>query len=526
MQLLEYIRLFRKWLWLIFLVGLLFAGAGFAFRTSQTPIYETSAKVLVGGVITNPNPTREESDVANILVRTYAEFVSLAPTLQGTIEAYDLPMTPDELERSSRTGIVSDTPILEIFASHPDPEIAADMANGLAQQLIENSSTDNLSPAQQNQAAFLEGEIDRLSQQRETWQARIDEINEDLADPLFRDIPALEAEATSLTTQIIETTGTIAQLSTTLADLRRQSNFLQVIEEAKVPIDTVGVGRIVITGLGFIIGAMLASGVVVVLDELDQTMKTPLRVQRATDIPVMSAIPSFDAGRKPSNTWLIVKKEPLSKGAESFRRLNTNLMFGEHHKGRVMLVTSADADDGKSLTAANLAVTMATAGIRVLLIDANLRNPVLHEVFDVDDEKGLLHLLTVPNDALEDMSEDEKDTYLDGVVHWDTEIPDLHIMSRGSGHYGPELISRLMFRFSHFGRWMEALQNRLDIDVFLFDTAPCLNSSESLVIAGAFDTDVMLLIESGKTRRESVQEAIEQFELVNNPVMGTVLTKI
>ena len=525
MQLLEYIRLFRKWLWLIILVGLLFAGAGFAFRTSQTPIYETSTKVLVGG-ISDPNPTRELAEVARNLVSTYAQFVNLRPTLEGTIEAYDLPMSADELERNSRTGIIGDTPILEIFASHPDPEIAAKMANGLAQQLIEISPTDNLSPAQQNQVEFLEGEIARLSAQREVWQARIDEINEDLADPLFRDIPALEAEAASLTSQIIDTAGTVAQLSTTLADIRRQSNFLTIIEEAKVPVDTVGVGRTIITGLGFIIGAMLATGIVVVLDELDQTMKTPLRVQRATDIPVMSSIPSFDAGRKPSGKWLTMRQDPLSKSAESFRRLNTNLMFGEHDKGRVMVVTSADADDGKSLVAANLAVTMATAGMRVLLIDANLRNPVLHEVFDVDDEKGLLHLLTVPNDALENMSEEEMDTYLEGVVHWDTEIPDLHIMSRGSGHYGPELISRLMFRFSHFGRWMEVLQNRLDIDVFLFDTAPCLNSSESLVIAGAYNTDVMLLIESGKTRRESVQEAIEQFELVNNPVMGTVLTKV
>src|SRR5688572_9404435 len=144
MEILERLRVFRRWLWLIILVGAVFAAGGYFIRSRQAPVYQTTAKLFIGSFVRAPNPDAQQLQTGNELVKTYAELAHIYDTLDKVVQAYNLPMTADELRARTRIAINPQAPILEITASYSDSQIAAQMANGLTEQLILNSPT-NLS---------------------------------------------------------------------------------------------------------------------------------------------------------------------------------------------------------------------------------------------------------------------------------------------------------------------------------------------------------------------------------------------
>jgi hypothetical protein len=147
--------------------------------------------------------------------------------------------------------------------------------------------------------------------------------------------------------------------------------------------------------LGMIAGLLVAAGLVFVMEYLDDTVKGEQDVERVAGLTTLGMVVRF--GRKES-------RQPLggygsrSPAAESYRAIRTSVQFATmDRRGQVLLVTSPNAGDGKSTTAANLAVTMASAGKRVILVDADLRKPSLHQVFNLENRVGLTSALLSGN---------------------------------------------------------------------------------------------------------------------------------
>ena len=167
-----------------------------------------------------------------------------------------------------------------------------------------------------------------------------------------------------------------------------------------------------------------------------------------------------------------------------------------------LLVTSSDPDEGKSTTLANLAVTLAQAEQRVILVDCDLRRPALHTLFGVTNEAGLTTLLVdkAPKITLQP-------TGVDG----------LRLLTAGPTTLRPSDVLG--------SRRMDALIERLksEADIVLFDAPPITAATDALVLATKLD-GVLLVAQSGKTRRDRARNAVQSLQKVHVHVVGVVLT--
>lgn len=203
------------------------------------------------------------------------------------------------------------------------------------------------------------------------------------------------------------------------------------------------------------------------------------------------------------NSTLVVLRDPASPAAEAYRTLRTNIQFSSLDKPlRTLLVTSTAPDEGKSTTLANLAVTMAQAEQRVILVDCDLRRPSLHSLFGLPNEQGLTSVILQQGDA--------------PLPLQPTGVPGLSLLT--SGPLPPRPADLLG------SRRMEALIGRLqaEADVVLFDTPPVIAVTDAAVLATRMD-GVLLVLQAGKTRRDRAREARRLLEKVKANIIGVVL---
>jgi non-specific protein-tyrosine kinase len=204
---------------------------------------------------------------------------------------------------------------------------------------------------------------------------------------------------------------------------------------------------------------------------------------------------------------LTAVSEPRSPISEAYRTLRTNLDFASLDQAlKTLVVTSAGVSEGKSTMLANLAVVSAQAGRRVVLVDADLRRPTLHEVFGLDNEVGLTTLMM-------------DEAALASPPLQDTGIEGLSVLTSGPLPPNPaELMG---------SRRMEEVVAVLadQADQVFFDTPPVVAVTDAAVLATKVD-GVLLVIRAGKTRREYARTAVQRLEQINARLIGTVLTDV
>jgi capsular exopolysaccharide synthesis family protein len=205
----------------------------------------------------------------------------------------------------------------------------------------------------------------------------------------------------------------------------------------------------------------------------------------------------------PSTDQLITLADPRSPVAESFRTLRTNLIFSSlDHPLTTLLVTSAAPIEGKSLTLANLAVTMAQGGRKTILVDCDLRRPRQHEIFGVSPTPGLTTMI---------LDETKEPPLVAGGVE------DLWLLPAGPLPPNPaDLLG---------SRRMEAVIATLKsrADLVLFDAPPILAVTDAALLASKLD-GALLVVSAGQTKRDHAQRAKELLEKINVRVVGAVLT--
>ena len=191
------------------------------------------------------------------------------------------------------------------------------------------------------------------------------------------------------------------------------------------------------------------------------------------------------------------------RSAEAYRALRTKLLFlRDRLPLRTLVVTSAGIGEGKTTTAANVATAVAQVGIRVLLVDCDLRRPRLHRLFGLSRAPGLTDFLT--NEAA-----------AHGVIRA-TPIENLHVLPRGTPTSQPaEMLG---------GEWMVTSLRQLarQYDLVVIDTPPVLSASDAASLASRVD-GVLLVVRAGQTNRALAQEAMHQLTAVGANVIGAVL---
>lgn len=200
---------------------------------------------------------------------------------------------------------------------------------------------------------------------------------------------------------------------------------------------------------------------------------------------------------------LVAAVDPKSPVSEQYRTVRTNIQFSSiDEELKSILITSAGPGDGKSTTAANMAVVFAQQGKRVLLVDADLRKPTAHYTFNVTNTYGLTNVLT-------------RQLPLGEAVKQSME-PDLHILTSGPIPPNPaELLG---------SRGMEKLLEEIcqTYDLVLFDTPPVLAVTDSQVLANLCDGTI-LVVSSGKTDTDEAAKAKEQLLAAKAKLLGVIL---
>ena len=250
--------------------------------------------------------------------------------------------------------------------------------------------------------------------------------------------------------------------------------------------------------MGILIGSLVGVGSALLLEYVDDSVKTPEDLAAASDARPLGVVPRFDGDAT-------IDARPLTDPlAESWRTIRSAASQAGRDKRRIA-VTSAVAGEGKSTCAWNLAVSYAREGKRVLLIDGDLRRPSLHRRIGDGNETGLTRVLS--GDA----------TLADAVKT--TAVPGLSLLASGPPTADPaRLVESLRLR-----------QLLLDIegrcDVAIVDTPPVLAVNDALVIARAVD-GLVLIVESGKTSRRQLAEVVARLASAAIAPLGVVLNKV
>jgi polysaccharide biosynthesis transport protein len=211
----------------------------------------------------------------------------------------------------------------------------------------------------------------------------------------------------------------------------------------------------------------------------------------------------------PQSPELVTWQKKPSLMAESFRAALTSILFtGQNgHRPKVLVVTSPNPGDGKTTVVTNLAIALAETGQRVLLIDADMRKPRLHTLFELDNCKGLTSLLQSRNHAPK--SEPE-------ALWKATEVPGLFVLPAGPNVSGP---TNLLYA-KHFPATLQEYQE--SFDMILMDTPPMLTIPDARLI-GKLASAVLLVVRAGSTTRDSALAARLRLKDDGIEVLGTIM---
>lgn len=211
------------------------------------------------------------------------------------------------------------------------------------------------------------------------------------------------------------------------------------------------------------------------------------------------------SNEKSNGAGLVMVQAPRSAAAEAYRTLSTNIQFSSLDRDvRTLLVTSVGPNEGKSLVLANLAITMAQSGKRVAMVDCDLRHPSLHTVFGLTEQPGLTTMML--DDQL-------------AVPLQATSTPNVSLVAAGPLPPNPsELISS-----ERFARVLASIG--AEADIVLVDAPPVSSVTDASILATRVD-GVLLVVDSGRTRRDTARRATDQLQRVGARILGAVLTNV
>jgi len=278
-----------------------------------------------------------------------------------------------------------------------------------------------------------------------------------------------------------------------------RGNNVRLVERAGVPGAPFSPNLRKALMLGTIVAFLVAVGLVLGLDYLDDTIKTPEDISRL-GLPFLALIPAARGGRN----------RPTLSGhndfSEAIRSLRTSIALSTRQGGSIVLVTSAQPLEGKTTTACNLATALAYGGAKVLLIDADMRRPGVHQAFGLENRCGLSELLS-------------GQAHLTQAVQRLAE-PNLWIMPAGSTPHNPsELLAS--------GR-MEALLGQVQngpFDWVIVDTPPVLAVTDASILT-QWVSGVAFVVGSEMTRRRLAERAIETLAAGRPRILGAVLNRV
>jgi len=406
----------------------------------STPLYEARTQLFVATRASDDTTQLNQGqNFSQARVQSYAAIVSTRQVTEPVVKKLRLRTTPEELASHIKAVAPLDTVLINITVQDASPQRAARIANAVAERfsvVVEHLETPKPSTSPRKRGQG--------------------------------DSPAAGTSPVSL----------------------------GITQEAVAPTDPVSPRPLTNLALGALGGLVLGAGLVVLREKLDTTFKMSESLDEFTALPGLAAIPyDRNAPKQP-----LASADGHSTRAEAFRKLRTNLQFSQvDDRPRTIVVTSSVPGEGKTNTAANLALALAEAGLSTCLIDADLRRPCVAGAFGLIRDAGLTTVLIGQASFKE-------------VVQ---PVGPLDVLTSGTVPPNPtELLSST--------RMEEVLREIADTyDAVIVDTAPLLPVADTIGLA-SLTQGALLVVRAASTRRDQVRTATESLERVGVRILGTV----
>lgn len=518
MGLMQYIRIGLRWWWLILISVVLSAAASYYYSQQLPKIYSARATLTVGNnIIDDPNPDVRTLGSIRTLTEVYAELVTRVPMAQRIVDRLGLDIDPTDLSDMVETQIIPDAQLLEIYVMDTSPERAQLLADTFAEELILQSPTN--SSDRQEREEFVHSQITEL-------QTKIEETNQKIKvveDRLPNLVSAIEID---------EAKGQLAGLETLKADYQRNYsqflanlsdnsiNRLSIFEYALTPQVPISPNIRLNTMIAGLAGFLLALVAIILIEFYDDSLVWQnAKTQKVAGVPVLGSIKK--TGR--TQAKLISQDRLWSTEAEAFRALRSSILLAANQQAlSTVLITSSTPNEGKTFVSSNLAVAAAASGThgvsaadsaapRVILVDADLRKPSLHELFDLPNVFGLMDVLSAPEGAVEStLQQALRPTHIHGLT----------LLPAGRTPLDPGLL----LASGNFQTMLHQLKNQAEL--VIIDSAPLLTVIETRAIVNAVDATV-LVVSNRQTREKTVKKVVEYFDnRVETNLLGLVFNRV
>ncbi len=513
--------------WKLIVICFLFVGAGsFVGSKLIKPLYQASALVQV--VIRSGSSNSADYNnllASDQLVQTEAALTTSDPVLREVASHYP-GMSVGQLAGEVSTAIKANTQLFEIDVVDPSPTRAASLANDVMATLIKQQLQ---SIQQDNTQAQLQIQknIDLTSQQIDATTAKISALqakggNQAQVAPLQAQLAALQQKYSQWQSALVQLLLTQAQSGNTP---------LRLVQPAQPADSPVRANTLLYTAGGLLVGLLLGMLLALLYERLDTRVRTPEELTQLLDWPVLATI--WRAGS--SNPVDVINPTGDNVNVEPYRILRTNIGFANLDKPlRSLVVTSALPQDGKSVNAANLAIFMAKTGKNTLLIDADLRSPVQHMLFNLPPTAlGLSNAVlafSMPNVPIPPSYHQfavnasqggpaTSNLSLEPFVH-PVGIPNLWVMPSGPLPPNPSefLESKAMQRL------LGAIAN-CGSEVVIFDTPPLLGLSDASILASKVD-GALVVVDTTRATKKKLKQMKAALSQTGVHVLGCVANKL
>jgi non-specific protein-tyrosine kinase len=484
----------RRWLWLLALVTILGGGTSFLVSSRLPRVYGSAAKLLVtpsqSGAVANYNDVL----AGQSLTRTYAEVIKSRPIVESAAQQVGLDLPYATLVAALDVKPIANTQLIQISARANDPDVAARFANQVANafiQSIQSSQSGRFSTIRD----ALGRQVAQLSLDVADHTRRIAQMSADPALAANAELPRLRAELSQLQQSYDAAQRSFQEARASEA---RSTDALTIVEPA-IPSASPVEPRTALNVLAAaLVALLLALGGAYVFERLDDRLNSPERVNRYTGLSVLGSLARLE--EKTPHTV-----DDIHIG-EALRLLRVNLQFAAVERPlRSLVISSSEAGDGKTTIATNLAIILAQAGQSVILVDADLRRPTVHQVMDVPNRSGLTTLLI----------DDEMDA---SSVLAPTRFNGLSIIPSGPQPPNPsELLASERMR-------RRLAQLRDMADVVILDSPPVLAVSDPAILAALTD-GALLVVNSARTRGQHAAQAVTTLQNAGAHLLGIVLNR-
>lgn len=485
----------RRWAWLIAAVV---AGAFvLIYLTSsvRTAMYTSRSEVRI-----TPPPD---------LVRTDTKFTGneiYNIRSAGVRQGVNADLGPDALlVENVEVEAIADTDVISISVASSSPEVARAAADSFATNYVDIRRAQLIS-SYTDQADELRNQADAVGEEVKGVE---DEIR---ADPQASDVDVRRMEVTGLRQRQSELR---IEASNAQLESRLQSDRVRVEKTANMPEYADSPTPLRDAGVAAVVALVFALGLIFLLEQMDNRIKSPDQVLEATSgVPLLGSISVYSPSRRAARKFHASQRTlvpPTSPAAESYRTLATSLRFSSLGKEKTtILVTSSSGGEGKTTVTANLAAVLAESGLRVVVVSADLRRPMLGSLLGITEtEKGLTSAMLGDRDL--------------SSCFESVSLPtgrSMFVLPTGPLPHEPAVL----LGSDMFGTVLEQIK-KAGADFILIDCAPVLPVSDPLAASRHVDGVIVVSLH-GKTKQANLAETVDRLRQVDAELIGVVLNGV